>query len=98
MRRYTVQELSREGLENIGDAIMDLADAEGLDAHRNAVKIRLTGLELPSMPLEHSENSAVKSDSVAISALNSVATSAVNSATNNSETDGRVYIYTPAGE
>jgi histidinol dehydrogenase len=102
MRRYTVQELSREGLENIGDAIMDLADAEGLDAHRNAVKIRLTGLELPSMPLEHSENSAVKSDSVVISALNSVATSvatsAVNSATNNSETDGRVYIYTPAGE
>lgn len=48
MRRYTVQELSREGLENIGDAIMDLADAEGLDAHKNAVKIRLTGLNLPS--------------------------------------------------
>ncbi|MFT5277637.1 MAG: histidinol dehydrogenase [Glaciecola sp.] len=49
MRRYTVQELSREGLENIGDAIMDLADAEGLDAHRNAVKIRLTGLDLPDI-------------------------------------------------
>ena len=48
MRRYTVQELSREGLENIGDAIMDLADAEGLDAHKNAVKIRLTGLDLPT--------------------------------------------------
>lgn len=49
MRRYTVQELTREGLENIGDAIMDLADAEGLDAHRNAVKIRLSGLNLPDV-------------------------------------------------
>ena len=41
MRRYTVQELSYEGLQNIGNAIMDLADAEGLDAHKRAVAIRL---------------------------------------------------------
>jgi len=41
MRRYTVQELSYNGLQNIGNAIMDLADAEGLDAHRQAVKLRL---------------------------------------------------------
>lgn len=41
MRRYTVQELSYQGLQNIGNAIMDLADAEGLDAHRQAVKLRL---------------------------------------------------------
>lgn len=41
MRRYTVQELSYQGLENIGNAIMDLAAAEGLDAHKNAVAIRL---------------------------------------------------------
>jgi histidinol dehydrogenase len=41
MRRYTVQELSYHGLQNIGNAIMDLADAEGLDAHRQAVKLRL---------------------------------------------------------
>ncbi|MCY7295482.1 histidinol dehydrogenase [Alteromonas sp. a30] len=40
-RRYTVQELSYEGLHNISQAIMDLADAEGLDAHKNAVAIRL---------------------------------------------------------
>ncbi|TDF39616.1 histidinol dehydrogenase [Alteromonadaceae bacterium M269] len=40
-RRFTVQELSREGLENIGPAIMHLANAEGLDAHRQAVAIRL---------------------------------------------------------
>jgi histidinol dehydrogenase len=41
MRRYTVQELSYQGLQNIGAAIMDLADAEGLDAHRQAVALRL---------------------------------------------------------
>lgn len=43
-RRYTVQTLSAQGLQNIGPAIMSLADAEGLDAHRNAVKIRLEQL------------------------------------------------------
>ena len=43
MRRYTVQELSYQGLKNIGNAIMDLADAEGLDAHRQAVALRLKG-------------------------------------------------------
>jgi histidinol dehydrogenase len=41
MRRFTVQELSYQGLQNIGNAIMDLADAEGLDAHRQAVALRL---------------------------------------------------------
>ena len=42
MRRYTVQELSYQGLKNIGNAIMDLADAEGLDAHKQAVALRLS--------------------------------------------------------
>jgi histidinol dehydrogenase len=42
MRRYTIQELSYQGLKNIGNAIMDLADAEGLDAHRQAVALRLS--------------------------------------------------------
>lgn len=45
MRRYTVQELTYQGLRNIGDAIMNLADAEGLDAHRQAVALRLTSEE-----------------------------------------------------
>ena len=40
-RRYTVQELSFDGLQSISKAIMDLADAEGLDAHKQAVAIRL---------------------------------------------------------
>lgn len=42
MRRFTVQTLSKEGLQTIGDAIVDLANAEGLDAHANAVLIRLS--------------------------------------------------------
>lgn len=42
MRRYTVQTLSQEGLGNIGKAIIDLANAEGLDAHANAVALRLS--------------------------------------------------------
>ncbi|MFC4701766.1 histidinol dehydrogenase [Glaciecola siphonariae] len=45
MRRFTVQELSAEGLQTIGQAIMDLADAEGLDAHKQAVALRLTELK-----------------------------------------------------
>lgn len=46
MRRYTVQTLSAQGLQELGPAIMDLADAEGLDAHKNAVAIRLAKLAL----------------------------------------------------
>lgn len=41
MRRMTVQELSREGLENLGDAVVSLAGLEGLDAHAAAVTRRL---------------------------------------------------------
>lgn len=41
MRQMTVQELSREGLENLGDAIVSLAELEGLDAHAAAVTRRL---------------------------------------------------------
>jgi histidinol dehydrogenase len=44
MRRYTVQELSASGLQNIGQAIIDLANAEGLDAHSQAVALRLEEL------------------------------------------------------
>jgi histidinol dehydrogenase len=41
MRQVTVQELSREGLHNIGDAVISLAGLEGLDAHAAAVSRRL---------------------------------------------------------
>ncbi|MFT6088029.1 MAG: histidinol dehydrogenase [Glaciecola sp.] len=54
MRRYTVQELSYQGLKNIGNAIMDLADAEGLDAHKQAVALRLTAEHLQREGLSES--------------------------------------------
>ena len=40
-RKITYQELSREGLERISGTIVSMAEAEGLGAHANAVKIRL---------------------------------------------------------
>lgn len=40
-RRFTVQELSFEGLKNLESSIVPLAMAEGLDAHAKAVTIRL---------------------------------------------------------
>ncbi|PKM20603.1 MAG: histidinol dehydrogenase [Gammaproteobacteria bacterium HGW-Gammaproteobacteria-15] len=43
-RRYTVQTLSAQGIRNIGPAIEVLATAEGLQAHANAVTLRLAAL------------------------------------------------------
>jgi histidinol dehydrogenase len=40
-RRYTVQEISKAGLTNLAECIIELTDAEGLDAHQRAVTIRL---------------------------------------------------------
>jgi len=42
-RRYTVQEISKTGLSNLAECIIELTDAEGLDAHQRAVTIRLEG-------------------------------------------------------
>ncbi len=41
MRQMTVQELTREGLAGLGDAVIELANLEGLDAHAAAVRRRL---------------------------------------------------------
>jgi histidinol dehydrogenase len=41
VKKITFQKLSKEGLENIGNSVMHMAEAEGLDAHKNAVAIRL---------------------------------------------------------
>ncbi len=40
-RRYTVQELTRAGLASLSECIIELTNAEGLDAHQRAVTIRL---------------------------------------------------------
>lgn len=42
-RRSTVQMITREGLEAIGDAVETIADAEGLHAHAESVRIRRRG-------------------------------------------------------
>lgn len=42
----TAQNVTPEGLENIGKAVMCVAKVEGLDGHRNAVKIRMNKLGL----------------------------------------------------
>jgi len=41
-KKITFQEISKNGLYNIGDSIMALAEAEQLQAHSNAISIRLT--------------------------------------------------------
>ena len=41
VKKITVQQLSKEGLENIGNTVTQMATAEGLDAHKNSVAIRL---------------------------------------------------------
>ena len=41
-KKITFQQLSKQGLQNISKAVTTLADAEGLQAHANAVSIRLT--------------------------------------------------------
>ncbi|MBO1271352.1 histidinol dehydrogenase [Shewanella sp. 4t3-1-2LB] len=43
-RRFTVQELSADGLLRLGNTVMTLAAAEQLEAHKNAVALRLSTL------------------------------------------------------
>ncbi|HEY0031561.1 MAG TPA: histidinol dehydrogenase [Bacteroidia bacterium] len=41
VKKITFQKISKEGLMNIGNAIELMAEAEGLQAHKNAVTVRL---------------------------------------------------------
>jgi len=45
MKSMTFQKISKEGLLNIGETIELMAEAEGLQAHKNAVTIRLKDLK-----------------------------------------------------
>ena len=47
MHAITYQELTQEGLNSLGDTIIRMAEAEGLDAHANAVKVRMKTLPNP---------------------------------------------------
>ena len=44
VKKITFQQLSNEGLKNIGNAVEKMAAAEGLEAHKNAVTLRLKNL------------------------------------------------------
>jgi histidinol dehydrogenase len=41
VKKITFQQLSQQGLQQVGPAVMQMAIAEGLEAHKNAVQIRL---------------------------------------------------------
>ena len=45
LKKITFQHLSPQGLANIGQTVEDLAEAEGLQAHKNAITIRLDALK-----------------------------------------------------
>ena len=44
-KSMTFQRISKEGIQNIGHAIELMAEAEGLQAHKNAVTLRLKELK-----------------------------------------------------
>ncbi len=41
VKKITYQQISKEGLQNIGNTVMKMAEAEQLQAHSNAVSVRL---------------------------------------------------------
>jgi histidinol dehydrogenase len=45
IKKITVQELTKDGLQNIAKTVMTMAKAEALEAHSNAVAVRLTDIE-----------------------------------------------------
>ena len=40
VKKITYQQLSQQGLDNISDTVIEMAEAEGLKAHANAVRVR----------------------------------------------------------
>ena len=49
-KRITVQELSESGLRDLGPTAIALSNLEGLDAHGNAVRIRLEAMAAKAAP------------------------------------------------
>lgn len=46
MRKMTLQELTPQGIKSIGHAVELMAGAEGLDAHKNAMTLRLNSIKI----------------------------------------------------
>jgi histidinol dehydrogenase len=53
MKKITFQRLNKEGLQNIGNTVIEMAEAEGLVAHANAVRVRLAHLNPPGGRTSH---------------------------------------------
>jgi histidinol dehydrogenase len=53
VRKVTFQEISRDGLTNLSNAIILMAENEELQAHSNAVKIRLEEANDREFPIRH---------------------------------------------
>ena len=45
VKKITFQKLTREGIKNLGPSIEKMAEAEQLQAHKNAVSLRLKALQ-----------------------------------------------------
>jgi len=41
VKKITFQKLTKQGLQNIASTVIEMAEAEGLQAHANAVKVRM---------------------------------------------------------
>jgi histidinol dehydrogenase len=44
MKKITVQNISKIGIQNLGNTIIEMATAESLEAHANAVRVRLASI------------------------------------------------------
>ncbi|HYC27174.1 MAG TPA: histidinol dehydrogenase, partial [Chitinophagaceae bacterium] len=44
VRKVTFQQISREGLKNVGPSVSVMAEAESLEAHRQAIEVRLKAI------------------------------------------------------
>jgi histidinol dehydrogenase len=42
VKKITFQKLTRQGLQNIAETVIEMAEAEGLKAHANAVRVRIS--------------------------------------------------------
>ena len=44
MKKITFQQITAEGIRSLGETIRTMAEGESLEAHRNAVTVRLNAL------------------------------------------------------
>lgn len=71
LRKMTIQEISREGLGELGPVIVEMAEAEGLQAHADAVRVRLASASASPDPAAASLSTASASlaDGESVTAL-----------------------------